>query len=116
MPNKNIGDHELTRFITQLCEYACKKQHSILLVFDGCSYMRLTKESKGNVHVIYLGYHESADDYIHSYVEKHKSYAMLLISFDRELRRKVATCAAVAAIYPENFYRLFLRALRRILE
>ncbi|MCL4229679.1 NYN domain-containing protein [Candidatus Dependentiae bacterium] len=116
MPGEVIGDHERERFIQQLCEYARKKKHSVVLVFDGGSYVRPTKEIKGNVQIVYSGHHESADDYIHRYVEKHKSYDMLLISSDRELRRKVAACAAVEAIHPEEFYRLFLQELRRTPE
>ncbi len=111
MPDEDIGEGQRERFIKQLSEYAHKKKHHVVLVFDGGSYVRPTKEIKGDVQIIYSGYHESADDYIYRYVEKHKSYDMLLISSDRELRKKVAACAAVEAVHPEEFYRLFLQKL-----
>jgi predicted RNA-binding protein with PIN domain len=68
-----------------LTDYAAKKGHRIVLVFDGGSCHWPYKEKKGAVLVVYSGIHESADDYIRSYIRDHQGDDMLLVSSDRAL-------------------------------
>ncbi len=106
---KTITDQERKRFIAQLGRYGHVKGHKIVLFFDGGPYEWPVKEKMSFVDVIYSGIHESADDCIREYIDKHHSYDMLLVTSDRELNAYAAQHAA-PSIDSCAFYQLLQEA------
>lgn len=84
---KTINEKERAQFIAQLSSYGRHKGHKIIIVFDGGSHEWPFVEHMKVVQIVYSGMHESADDYIKEYIEKHKAKDMLLVSSDTELNR-----------------------------
>lgn len=92
-------------FIKQLSQYAKKKGHAIVIVFDGGSTERPDKERIEGISVVHSGFGESADDWIKRYMQQHKGHDLLLVSTDREL----GTCVkriGITCIDAMDFYRL----------
>lgn len=84
---KTITDKERAQFIARLSSYGRNKGHKIVIVFDGGPHEWPFKENMKIAQVVYSGIHETADDYIKEYIEKHKAKDLLLVSSDAELNR-----------------------------
>lgn len=84
-PAALVTERERHAFITYMRSYARKKEHDIVIVFDGGPYTWPTKEDHKGIRVVYSGVHESADDYIKYYITQQKNQDLLLVSSDREL-------------------------------
>jgi len=109
--DRKVGRQERKDFIAQLGAYGKKKQHKVVLVFDGGPYERDWQEKVAGVYVIYSGTLESADDYIKRYLKKNKELDLLLISSDRELRSAAARCG-IESMRSHEFYKAVQDALK----
>ena len=106
-----IDDRKRKNFIGQLGRYAKKRQHKIVLVFDGGPYDRATKERISGVYVVYSGSLESADDYIKRYLKENKELDLLLISSDRDLRN-TAKRFNIESMQAPDFYKIMQSTLK----
>ncbi len=80
-----IADQAKNQFIAQLNRYGKKKNHAIVVVFDGGMSIWPDTEKIGIVTVVHSGTRESADDYIKRYLDEHKNKELLLVSTDRAI-------------------------------
>lgn len=82
-----VSETEKRAFIAQLRYYSQKKQHTIVLIFDGGSMGFPVQEIQQGVTLIQSGFKQSADDIIKIYLKKNSGKSgLLLVSSDRELR------------------------------
>ena len=93
-----------TRFINQLQQYAVRKNHSILLVFDAGPAFKPTKECYGAVTVVYAGTAQTADEYIKMCLEDMANQELLLVSSDREITRHAARLGIESIDAPDFYY------------
>ncbi len=82
---KEISLAARAAFAKQLAAYGKRKGHTIVLVFDGGPYNMSTSERQGQVTTVYVGYRETADDYIKRFIHDHPRRQLLLVTHDREL-------------------------------
>ncbi len=75
-----------SKFINELAGYSKKKNHKIVIVFDGGDFPFPSLEEYNNIQIIYSGYKDSADTVIKDYLSENSSKDILLVSSDRELR------------------------------
>jgi hypothetical protein len=81
-----ISDKTRNNFIDSVKWYADKRNHKVILVFDGGPYDWTHREKNGKlVTVVFSGRHESADEFIMHYLHHHSSMDILLVSSDHEL-------------------------------
>jgi len=106
-----VGERERRDFIEQLGGYGKKRQHKLILVFDGGPYERSWQEKIAGVYVVYSGSIETADDYIKRYLEEHKQYDLFLVSSDRDLRSAAAR-VKIESMKSLEFYKLVQEALQ----
>lgn len=106
-----VSESVRAQFIRQLGVYAQHKGHKITVVFDGGSYEWPHKESIHGVYVIYVGYKETADEYIQRYVKSFKQNDLLLVSTDRALGR-AAHALGVQSLDAADFYAILQGAVR----
>lgn len=92
-------------FIKKLDLYSKKKNHKVILIFDGGGYSYPSKESIGNVQVIFSGYKNTADELIKNYIVENKGKDLFLVTSDRELRN-FALKFAIESIASRDFYNL----------
>ena len=78
-------DRQRGELIRQLSYYKRKKEHEIVVVFDGGFFNHATREIKKGVIVVFSGRRASADDWIFEYVERNKGKELLLITHDKQL-------------------------------
>ena len=81
-----VSDDERESFISMLGRYAKKRQHDIILCFDGGDSMYPFNEKMHGITINYSGYNESADCVIKELLKKYKNKDTLLVSSDRELK------------------------------
>ncbi len=84
------SDRERDQFLALLGRYAKQKKHKLVVVFDGGSYEWPHKERQHGVHVVFVGFNETADDYIKRYIKDHSAKDIVLASSDRELQSAAA--------------------------
>lgn len=104
-PAALVSERERHTFIMYMRSYARKKEHEIVIVFDGGPYTWPTKEDHSGIRVVYSGVHESADDYIKYYIDRHTNQDLLLVSSDRELCVH-ADKRGIASINSLDFYHI----------
>jgi predicted RNA-binding protein with PIN domain len=107
---KTITDQERKRFIASLGAYGRRKDHKMVIVFDGGQYEWPSKERINTVLVVYSGIRESADDYIKEYLEAQRAKDVLLVSSDSELNRFAAS-RSIPSIDSSTFYELVQQEL-----
>ncbi|MGE0009992.1 MAG: NYN domain-containing protein [Candidatus Babeliales bacterium] len=83
--SKNIGESVRSQFLKQLAAYGKQRGHTLVLVFDGGPYDMSTFERLGQATVVYVGYRETADDYIKRYLTEHRNREIVLVTHDRDL-------------------------------
>ena len=88
----DINQKQRYHFIMQLVAYAKKKDHTVVIVFDGGPYEWPFVNTISRGTVVYSGYNKTADDYIRKYLAEHKHLDLFLVSSDRELIRKAKQC------------------------
>ncbi|MCK4264744.1 NYN domain-containing protein [Candidatus Babeliales bacterium] len=83
---------QLTRQRDQLIKslgiYKDKKDHEVIIVFDGGFFRHASREVYNGVVVMFAGKRKSADDWIFEYVKKNAEKEIFLVSNDNELRGK----------------------------
>lgn len=89
----DISQRQRYHFIVQLVSYAKKKDHTLVIVFDGGPYEWPFTQTISRGIVVYSGYNKTADDYIRRYLAENKHNDLFLASSDRELIRKARQCA-----------------------
>lgn len=109
--DRKVGQRERKQFIEQLGAYGKKRQHKMIVVFDGGPYERTWQEKIAGVYVVYSGTLETADDYIKRYLEQHKELDLLLVSSDNELRSAAARLS-IEAMRSAKFYELVQASLQ----
>jgi hypothetical protein len=92
--------------IRHLGFYKSKKNHEIVIVFDGGVIGRAMREIHKGIVVIESGQKSSADDWIVDYIERSKHHDFLLVSRDRELAHRCKALADVDIIDAKDFYDL----------
>lgn len=98
-----VSDDQINKFINELKKYSKKKNHHIVLVFDGGFQSFPIREIDGLVEIVYVGYGHSADDFIKDYLEKNHKRDLILVSSDLELKNK-AKSLSVEAFDVFEFY------------
>lgn len=88
----DIDQKQRHHFMVQLVTYAKKKNHTLVIVFDGGPYEWPFVSSISRGTLVYSGYNKTADDYIRRYLAQNKQYDLFLVSSDRELIRKAKQC------------------------
>lgn len=81
---------EQTRFLDCLSAYGKRKDHHIIVVFDGGPAARQTESSEGHLTVVYAGQASSADEAIKNRIPGLPCQNTLLVTSDRELRAYAA--------------------------
>lgn len=99
-------DRQRRQLIKELGFYKKKKDKlsAIVLVFDGGRESRATREIVSGITVVFSGQHESADDWIVDYVERHSGKEMMLVTRDRELISRCQNVCEVASLNVVGFY------------
>jgi len=98
-----VSDSLRKHYVNQLNIYCKRKNHKVILVFDGGNFSFPSRETEDFVTIIYSGYKSSADDVIKAYISENRSKDLLLISSDRELQ-KFAKSLKVEFISSKEFY------------
>ncbi len=80
-----VSTEEITLFLKLLVEYADKKGHSLVAIFDGGPYHWPHEHTIGNVTVIHSGTRLSADDIIKRCLDSAEPHNTVLATSDREL-------------------------------
>jgi predicted RNA-binding protein with PIN domain len=83
--NGETDAHARTTFVSHLAQYAKKKDHNLVIVFDGGPYQWPDTERTKGIEVVFSGERMSADEYIKEYISEHPNKHLLLITSDREL-------------------------------
>lgn len=86
--------------------YKSKKDHEIVIVFDGGLLSHALREVHRGIVVVESGQKSNADDWIVDYVERNKQHSFLLVSRDRELAHRCKAEADVDVIDAKDFYDL----------
>ncbi|MBU1007544.1 NYN domain-containing protein [Candidatus Dependentiae bacterium] len=96
------------KLIYQLGFYKKQKADGIkelVLVFDGGSWGRATRETRSGIVVVFSGQKQSADDWIIDYAERNKNKELMLVTRDRELIRQCQK-RSVEALNVSDFYEI----------
>jgi predicted RNA-binding protein with PIN domain len=104
-PGADVSHSARTRFIAHCAQYARRKNHTLIVVFDGGPHQWMFKEVINGVTVVYSGQQKTADDVIKGYIEQYHSHDALLVSSDRELN-VCAQAHGVTSINSRDFYQL----------
>ena len=101
------GDLEAKRYalLQELKQYQARKGYPVTVVFDGWRAGRIEQMEHqiGNVNVLFSRYGEKADLVIHR-IAREMGAGCVVVTSDRELRRSIEACGAVA-IYVNEFVR-----------
>jgi predicted RNA-binding protein with PIN domain len=85
LSENRISENQRRAFINLLNKYAIKKNHSIIIVFDGGPTAGQTREKDHGIIVIHSGHRQSADYVINQYIEQHP-YNLLVVTSDNEIK------------------------------
>lgn len=105
-----ISEHARRSFIKMLGNYAYKKKHEIILVFDAGPYEWTYKEKVDGLTVVYSGRFQTADEFIMDYLDAHNAKEILLVSSDNEIGLH-ASQVEVPSIGSEDFFTITQEAL-----
>jgi len=101
------GDLEAKRdaLLQELKLYQARKGYPVVVVFDGWRAGRIEQmeQQVGNINVLFSRYGEKADLVIQR-IAREMGAGCVVVTSDRELRRSVEACGAVA-IYVRDFVR-----------
>jgi predicted RNA-binding protein with PIN domain len=83
----NVLSPQQQAFYVQLItNYAKRKGHVLILVFDGGPFFNLYKIKEKHVETVYSGKNAIADDVIKQYINEYQYKDLLVVSSDREIR------------------------------
>ncbi len=108
---KTITDKERSQFIKNLSAYGRRKEHKMVIVFDGGPHEWPFRENMKIVTIVYSGIHETADDFIKEYMHVHRAKDLLLVTSDAELNR-CAQQLQISSIDSLSFSQLVREGLR----
>jgi predicted RNA-binding protein with PIN domain len=109
-----ISEQQRNSFIKQLAAYKRLRSHKkMVVVFAGGPDPWPLEEKIRGISIVYAGASRTADDYIHSFIEKHKSKAsnMMLVSSDRQVC-SWASEYGVISIDAQEFYKIMQHAIK----
>ena len=106
-----ISEKERHQVLKILSEYAQRKKHTLLVVFDGGPYDWPHKERISQVPIVYSGCNDTADDYIMNYLEEHQTKDILLVSSDHEIGL-FASDLDIPSIASHDFFGLVQKAIK----
>ena len=112
VPGIQISEFDRKQFIKKLSFYAEQRGLALIVLFDGGSCSRPTRESHDVLTIIYSGYHESADDIIKRLLVQYQHYELLLVSSDRALCQYAGEYQ-VPSIDSHDFYTQLLQCNKR---
>lgn len=106
-----ISEADRYRFLQSLAAYANKKNHTILILFDGGpSAWALQEKVSKKVRSCYVGTGKSADDYIKSIIEDAESKSLLIVTDDAQIS-SYAQRHDIVSIHVSAFYACMQEAL-----
>lgn len=111
LPAHTVREEERRQFLKVLGEYAKRKNHELIVVFDGGPYEWPSKEIVAGMKVVYSGRRKTADDVIRDYLDDYKTKEVLLVSSDNALGLN-ASRYEIPYIASADFYLLLKEALR----
>ncbi len=85
LPAHSVRENERRQFLATLSDYASRKKHDLVVVFDGGPHEWPLKEKIMGMKVIYAGQRQTADAVIKHYVADHYRKELLLVSSDHDL-------------------------------
>ncbi len=100
---KIITDKERRWFHTRAADYARKKGHTLIIIYDGGTSSRPEIEREGQLTTVYSGYKLTADDVIKSYIDEGALRDLLIVTTDRQLNA-YASRANIPSIDSLDFY------------
>lgn len=110
-----ISEKQRTAFITLLSQYGTKKKHQIYIVFDG-EPQKNHDSARDNIHIIYSGHSQSADQVIIKLIERiNYKDNMLVITSDRNLKKN-SHAHSIATLDSLEFYHFVIRELSQKLH
>jgi len=101
----DVSEVQRSAFVNLMGRYIKKRQHKVMVFFDGGPYYYPSAEKQKGVTVWYSGQNQSADDLIVAYAQEHRNKEMLVVTLDRELCNKVGE-SRVETVEPLFFYEL----------
>lgn len=110
MPSEDITDYGRRQFLSTLGRYARRKNHTLVVMFDGGSAEWPSVQKMFGMKVIYSGYRESADELIMHYINDYHTKDLLVVSSDHEINL-YASDHDVPSIGSEDFYYLVQQAV-----
>ncbi len=100
---QDVSEVQRSAFVNLMGRYIKKRQHKVMVFFDGGPYYYPSAEKQKGVTVWYSGQNQSADDLIITYAQEHRNREMLVVTLDRELCNKVGE-SRVETVEPMFFY------------
>ena len=100
---QHVSDMQKSAFVNLLGRYIKRRNHKILVMFDGGPDQFPSKEKQKGIFVWHSGFKQSDDDLIIAYAQEHKTQELLVVTLDREICQKVGECR-VETIDPVLFY------------
>jgi len=98
-------------WIVAFQKYIHLRGNEVVLVFDAGPSFYPTIERHGAVEVVYAGQHQTADDFLKSWLVKKQDCDVLLVTSDREIRSWADTLH-VASVSSQDFNRLFVDVMK----
>lgn len=99
---KESHDNQRSALINLLGRYVQKRNHKIVIFFDGGSSTIPYQEKQKGIIVWFSGQQKTADDLIIEYVQTHKGKDMLVVTLDRDLKNQCGLYAP--SLEPLLFY------------
>lgn len=99
---KDSHENHRSALVNLLGRYAQKRNHKLIIFFDGGNATIPYQEKQKGITVWFSGQHKTADDLIIEYVHTHKGKDMLVITLDRDLKHQCGLYAP--ALEPLLFY------------
>jgi len=109
--SKFIGDRVMHDWIATFQKYIHLRGNEVVLVFDAGPSFYPTIERHGSVEVVYVGQHQTADDFLKNWLVKKQDSDVLLVTSDREIRNWADTLH-VASVSSQDFNRLFVDVMK----
>jgi len=111
-PREFITEEQRQKLIRLVWVYSQRKEHIMVIAFDGGPMPKPSREVHAGVTVLYAGWQLTADDIIKEYIEEHVSKELLLVSSDRQLNTFAAQ-HGVASIDSLAFWEIMEDTLKK---
>jgi predicted RNA-binding protein with PIN domain len=115
---KHNVEEQRRQFITQLGYYREQKNttvKNIIVVFDAGPFGHATREIKNGVTVMFSGQSSCADDWIVEYIEKNEHKEIVIVTNDRELKRR-CNRPGIDSLKVDEFNTFLQRAISEYFE